>query len=224
MSPFQVRWADVYYYHNPGTLITLRDEQVGSRGCFICAYGLLFQTLVEDKEKQPKTSNIRLPLLAAMSFFALTLLATLGIFTPIKATLTNSTDCAALHFMLARGTTESYPGTPYSLAEIVAGNTSLSSNYENIIYPAVAETSSDSYFVGRAAVGEQITRYVQPCPDSKIILLSYSQGAMIVGDALAGGGGNATLGNATEPVISRSVGQNTKSNANTSNLLLCPVL
>lgn len=79
----------------------------------------------------------------------------------------------------------------------------------------MAETSSDSHFVGRAAVGEEITRYVQSCPDSNIILLSYSQGAMIVGDALAGGGGNATLGNATEPVISRSVGQNSKSNANT---------
>ncbi|KAL4961186.1 alpha/beta-hydrolase [Aspergillus stella-maris] len=142
-----------------------------------------------------------------MRFSTLTLVATLSTLTPVQATLTNSTDCADIHFMLARGTTESYPGTPYSLAELVAANTSLSSNYENIIYPAVDETSSDSYFAGRVAVGKQVTAYVDSCPDSKIIVLSYSQGAMIVGDALAGGGGNVTLGNATEPGISERVGR-----------------
>ena len=107
--------------------------------------------------------------------------------------------------MLARGTTESYPGTTYSMAELVAENTTLSSNYENIIYPAVDESGSDSYFIGRAAVGGQVNAYAKACPRSKIVLISYSQGAMIVGDALAGGGGDSTLGSATEPLISQEV-------------------
>lgn len=122
-----------------------------------------------------------------------------------RATLLNSTDCADIHFMLARGTTEDYPGTTYSMAELVAENTTLSTNYENIIYPAVSETESDSYFIGRAAVGSQVNRYAADCPNSRIVLISYSQGAMIVGDALAGGGGDSTLGNATQPLVSEDV-------------------
>lgn len=112
--------------------------------------------------------------------------------------------------MLARGTTESYLGTPYSLAEIVAEQINVTSNYESIIYPAVSEDTSDSYFVGRAAVGRQVTAYAKGCPESQIILLSYSQGAMIVGDAMAGGGGNATLGGSTPPLLSEEVSKHSK--------------
>ena len=98
--------------------------------------------------------------------------------------------------MLARGTTEFYPGTTYSMAKLIAENLMLTTNYENIIYPTVSETSSNSYFIGRAAVGTQVNSYVASCPDSRIVLLSYSESAMIVGDALAGGGGYLVLGNA----------------------------
>ncbi|CAG7976809.1 unnamed protein product, partial [Penicillium olsonii] len=114
-----------------------------------------------------------------------------------------------VHFVLARGTTESYPGTPYSLASLVAQNTTLRTNYENIIYPAVSEDTSDSYFIGRAAVGAQMTAYARRCPQSQIVVLSYSQGALIVGDALAGGGGNSTLGKATPPLIPQDVAKRT---------------
>ncbi|KAL7651649.1 hypothetical protein ACMYSQ_008987 [Aspergillus niger] len=129
-----------------------------------------------------------------------------------RATLLNSTDCADIHFMLARGTTEDYPGTTYSMAELVAENTTLSTNYENIIYPAVSETESDSYFIGRAGVGSQVNRYAADCPNSRIVLISYSQGAMIVGDALAGGGGDSTLGNATQPLVSEDVSKHIAAN------------
>ncbi|PWY65549.1 alpha/beta-hydrolase [Aspergillus eucalypticola CBS 122712] len=107
--------------------------------------------------------------------------------------------------MFARGTTELYPGTPYTLAEVVAEKINLSSNYESIIYPAVSEDTSDGYFLGRAAVGRQVTAYAEACPGSQVVLLSYSQGAMIVGDAMAGGGSNATLGDPTPPLISEEV-------------------
>ncbi|KAI3006717.1 CAZyme family CE5 [Aspergillus niger] len=129
-----------------------------------------------------------------------------------RATLLNSTDCADIHFMLARGTTEDYPGTTYTMAELVAENTTLSTNYENILYPAVSETESDSYFIGRAAVGSQVNRYAADCPNSRIVLISYSQGAMIVGDALAGGGGDSTLGNATQPLVSEDVSKHIAAN------------
>jgi acetylxylan esterase len=131
--------------------------------------------------------------------------------TGVRATLVNTTDCSDVHFILARGTTESYPGSTYSLAELVYENLTVSANYEDIIYPAVDETTSDSYFVGRAAVGRQVTAYATSCPDSRIVLISYSQGAMIVGDALVGGGGNSILGNTTEPLISESVSKHSTS-------------
>ncbi|PYI01236.1 alpha/beta-hydrolase [Aspergillus sclerotiicarbonarius CBS 121057] len=128
------------------------------------------------------------------------------------AALMNSTECVDVHFVLARGTTESYPGTPFTMAEIVANGTSVTTNYESIIYPATTETESDSYFIGRAAVGSQVNSYAAACPESSIVLISYSQGAMIVGDALAGGGGDATLGNTTEPLISEKVSKHIAAN------------
>ncbi|KAH8590795.1 cutinase [Bisporella sp. PMI_857] len=130
----------------------------------------------------------------------------------VQAAVTSSKACADIHFMLARGTTESYPGTTYSMAELVAENTNLTSNYEDIIYPAVDESGSDSYFIGRTAVGSQVNAYAIACPDAKIVLISYSQGAMIVGDALAGGGGDSTLGNVTQPLISEEVSKHIAAN------------
>ncbi|CAG8043575.1 unnamed protein product [Penicillium salamii] len=148
-----------------------------------------------------------------MRFLTLPALATLIVSVQnASASFVNSTACVDVHFVLARGTTESYPGSTYSLASQVAQNTTLRTNYENIIYPAVSEDSSDSYFIGRAAVGRQVTAYARDCPQSQIVILSYSQGTLIVGDALAGGGGNSTLGKPTQPLISRDVGKQITAN------------
>ncbi|PVH70718.1 carbohydrate esterase family 5 protein [Cadophora sp. DSE1049] len=120
--------------------------------------------------------------------------------------LTNSTECAPVHVMAARGTTESYPGTLTNLAELILAN-STGSNYESIIYPATDETTADSYFVGRQAAADQLTSYVTRCPESKIVLLAYSQGAMITSDAIAGGGGDSAgiLGSITAPLLSVNI-------------------
>ncbi|KAI0151303.1 Alpha/Beta hydrolase protein [Pestalotiopsis sp. NC0098] len=120
--------------------------------------------------------------------------------------VTNTTACAQNHLLLARGSTESYPGVLGDLASAVIDVLS-NTTYENVIYPATDETTTDSYFVGRTAFADQLGQYAEACPDSKIAVLSYSQGAMIVGDALVGGGGQQYLGNATEPLVSESLGQ-----------------
>lgn len=125
----------------------------------------------------------------------------------VSAALENSTECVDVHFIIARGSTESYPGTPYPVFEAVAANMTVTTNYESIIYPATNETSTDSYFVGVAAVGAQVNAYAEACPDAKLVLGSYSQGCLIIGDALAGGGGVEYLGNATAPLISEEVGK-----------------
>lgn len=56
-----------------------------------------------------------------------------------------------------------------------------------------------SVIEGTAAVENQIIAYVKHCPSSKLVLLGYSQGAQIIGDALYGGNGGG-FGPVTPPM------------------------
>ncbi|KAF7935577.1 hypothetical protein EAE99_002557 [Botrytis elliptica] len=116
----------------------------------------------------------------------------------------NSTVCAPVHLIIARGTTESYPGTLESLAGLIT-DANPGTDYESVIYPATDETSTNSYAEGLVAAQDQFTAYAESCEDSKIIFLAYSQGAMVVGDMLAGGGGDEILGagNGSLPINSK---------------------
>lgn len=107
-----------------------------------------------------------------------------------------NTTCDHIHYIIARGTTEGYPGSLGSLVDILLAKFP-DSNYEDIIYPATQETSTDSYWEGLANGTQQIKTYADQCPNSKIVLMGYSQGALVVGDLLAGGGNNSELGNTT---------------------------
>ncbi|KAF0327032.1 acetylxylan esterase precursor [Colletotrichum asianum] len=121
-----------------------------------------------------------------------------------------NTTCADIHYFEARGTTLSYPGSLITIIDPLM-EAFPRSNYADIVYPATDETGSDSYFQGVANGAKQISEYAQSCPEAKIVLLGYSQGAMVLGDILAGGGDNGILGNLTQPSIASStVGQHTK--------------
>ncbi|OAR00870.1 hypothetical protein LLEC1_02739 [Akanthomyces lecanii] len=95
--------------------------------------------------------------------------------------------CDPVHIMIARGSTENTPGQLITLAnDIIAAHPGTT--YENINYPALLDPYyGPSVQQGTAAVKSQLTDYVKRCPDSKIVLLGYSQGAQITGDALCGG-------------------------------------
>lgn len=109
-----------------------------------------------------------------------------------------NTTCDRVHYIIARGTTEGYPGSLGSLVDILLAKFP-NSNYEDIIYPATQETTTDSYWQGLANGTQQIKSYADNCPDSKIVIMGYSQGALVVGDLLAGGGNDSELGNMTTP-------------------------
>ncbi|GAQ45821.1 hypothetical protein AtubIFM57143_006305 [Aspergillus tubingensis] len=113
--------------------------------------------------------------------------------------------CAKVHMMLARGTTESYPGLLGSLTDLVM-DAIPGSDYENIIYPATQEGSTPSYEEGIYNGTAQLKAYVKACPETKVVLFGYSQGAMVVSDMLAGGGDNGTLGNITAPAVDPETG------------------
>ncbi|KAJ5640743.1 hypothetical protein N7528_000368 [Penicillium herquei] len=110
-----------------------------------------------------------------------------------NVTVTNSTACAPVHMILGRGSTESVPGSLESL--------------ESIDYPATDETTSDSYFVGRAAAAKQLIAYREKCPESKIVILGYSEGSLCIDDAITGSSGNEYLGNVSQPLVPIDVAQ-----------------
>lgn len=89
--------------------------------------------------------------------------------------LVNSSACADTHLMLARGTTESYPGTLSTLATLIANGLSTTTTYEDVIYPATDETATDSYFIGRKSFASQLAAYAAACTKARIVVLSYSQ-------------------------------------------------
>ncbi|KAF1952087.1 alpha/beta-hydrolase, partial [Byssothecium circinans] len=108
------------------------------------------------------------------------------------------------HAFIARGSDSGYPSHLGPLAKLVCGNltsTSTDSNnnatcgYENIIYPANSSWSgSESIWCESAAIGAKAGQarmrgYAARCPDAKLILLGFSQGASVGLDMLGGGGG-----------------------------------
>ncbi|KAJ6083891.1 hypothetical protein N7486_010691 [Penicillium sp. IBT 16267x] len=115
--------------------------------------------------------------------------------------LVNSTACSNVHILIASGTTESYPGSLETLVELITAN-NPDTTYENLAYPPTSETTTDSYHVGKKAARKQLTSFVERCghTDSQLVVLAYSQGAMVIADILAGGGGDSTLGNLTAPI------------------------
>ncbi|KAG5952534.1 hypothetical protein E4U53_000609 [Claviceps sorghi] len=89
--------------------------------------------------------------------------------------------------MVARGSLES-PGTGalQPLAQLITQR-HRGATIEAIDYPATLEHYQQSVAAGTQAVTKQLTSYVERCSNSHVIVLGYSQGAHITGDALCGG-------------------------------------
>lgn len=100
-------------------------------------------------------------------------------------------NCSSVHFFLARGTFEPYPGIQ---GELVNATCSQLSNcdYEDIIFPAISNsTNGFCWSTGSGAQNgtKQLIDYANRCPDTKLVISGYSQGAQVVTDILGGGGG-----------------------------------
>lgn len=100
-------------------------------------------------------------------------------------------NCAPIHLLVARGSTEA-PGTGNQLRGLVQRITQANrgADTEAVDWPAdVGQriSYSQSVGLGTTAVKNQLTAYVNRCPNSKVVLIGYSQGAQVIGDALCGG-------------------------------------
>lgn len=97
--------------------------------------------------------------------------------------------CAPVHIIVARASTEpAGEGMIGSLSRSI--KTSIpGATSEAVSYPAALAPYGPSEIKGVAAAKAQLTAYVQKCPQSKMVLMGYSQGADVVGSVVCGGGG-----------------------------------
>ncbi|KAM0277188.1 hypothetical protein ACHAQH_005970 [Verticillium albo-atrum] len=98
-----------------------------------------------------------------------------------------TTSCAeGVHLLVARGSNEDPgPGRLGPLADHIAAAIPNSA-IESIVYPATFDDYGLSVADGAEALTAALDRYTDACPNGKVVLLGYSQGAQVTLDALCG--------------------------------------
>lgn len=110
------------------------------------------------------------------------------------------TACAAVHIITARASTEAPgEGITGALIDQIIDTSNQSITRASVSYPATLNNYASSSAQGVTALKAQLTSQVQSCPNQKIVLAGYSQGAHVILDVLGGGGGGS-LGAATAPI------------------------
>jgi len=111
---------------------------------------------------------------------------------PAFAVASSNSPCATANIIVARASTEAEgDGVIGALAEEIQKGVKATVSQQAVKYPAALTPYEPSVTKGDEAIKKQLEEEVAKCPGQKIVLLGYSQGAQIVGDALGGGGGNA---------------------------------
>ncbi|KAK6000835.1 hypothetical protein QM012_003560 [Aureobasidium pullulans] len=110
-----------------------------------------------------------------------------------------SSECSQVHIFLAKGNNEPYPGRQGELVNAVCDGLP-SCDYENILfYNPVEAPYCQSVDEGVANGIAQLNSYAARCPNTKLVVSGYSQGAQVVGDIIGGGNGTFFQGCTTTP-------------------------
>ncbi len=110
--------------------------------------------------------------------------------------------CSAVHVITARASNETPgEGRTSALVDQIVAQSKEAVTRSAVAYPATLTGYANSSAAGVTALKAQLIAQVQACPNQKIVLAGYSQGAHVVLDVLGGGGGGA-LGALTDPVDS----------------------
>lgn len=122
--------------------------------------------------------------------FPLLSLAAVALAAPLEERQTvSSTNCTTkgVHMIVARASTEE-TGIGSLLTPLVETLEAYlpGSDAVAVDYPASLIEYGDSVNAGVTDMTNLIETYVASCPDSKIVLLGYSQGAQVVGDTVCG--------------------------------------
>ena len=117
----------------------------------------------------------------------------------------SSGGCAQVSIITARASTEAAgEGVTGALVTQVVNSSAQTVSRASVSYPATLNNYASSSLQGINALKTQLTNLVNSCPNTKVVLMGYSQGAHVVLDVLGGGQGGS-LGTATAP-ISTSIG------------------
>ncbi|KAH7303415.1 Alpha/Beta hydrolase protein, partial [Stachybotrys elegans] len=130
-------------------------------------------------------------------------------------TVRDTADCDAIHLFLARGNNEPYPGRQRAMVESICDGVS-NCGYEDLIYSGLyTDLYCQTAYDGVHAAYAQVSDYACQCPDAKLILLGYSQGAQIMTDFLGGGGGTLFNGcvQPPTPALDRTTSPGNRVNA-----------
>ena len=131
-------------------------------------------------------------------------LAMTAVATPAAAVPSNG-GCAAVSIITARASTEAAgEGITGNLVTAIVNASAQTVSRASVSYPATLNNYANSSLQGINALKTQLTNLVNSCPNTKVVLMGYSQGAHVVLDVLGGGQGGS-LGTATAP-ISTSIG------------------
>lgn len=114
---------------------------------------------------------------------------------------TGSSSCSSLHIFLIRGYDETYEYEyQLKLVDVICAGQDATTgcDYEDVVYDttiSLTPTDCSGIELGRAAGVSQITAYNERCPDTKLVVSGFSEGAVVMGDILGGGTcGSGTAG------------------------------
>ena len=115
-------------------------------------------------------------------------LFTLSIARPLDSIIPRQTTCATgVHIIAARGSEEDPgEGKCQSVSDLIKAAVPGSDDVA-VDFPATLLTYESSESSGVANMAGQIQNYTAACPNTKIMLVGFSQGGHIVGDVLGGG-------------------------------------
>jgi acetylxylan esterase len=118
-------------------------------------------------------------ILLALSAFLVSAMAS-----PIPVAAPN-TGCAAVHIITARASTER-PGEGIigTVVSDVVSRSQQTVSREAVVYPATLAPYQSSQQAGVTAMKALLAQKTAACPNTKIVLMGYSQGAHVSGDVL----------------------------------------
>ncbi|KAF4436082.1 hypothetical protein F53441_13330 [Fusarium austroafricanum] len=98
----------------------------------------------------------------------------------------NSSCASGAHILVVRGSLEPQgPGMIGAVAQQIRHKIP-NSDALSLIYPAIYNPYAPSQIEGVERLSWGLARYVEDCPETKIILLGFSQGAHVIVDVLCG--------------------------------------
>jgi predicted alpha/beta-fold hydrolase len=106
-----------------------------------------------------------------------------------------SSGCSAIHIITARASTEA-PGEGMigSIVSAVVQGSSQTISRESVNYPATLTNYDSSESRGVTDMRNKLAAQARSCPDTKIVLMGYSQGAQVAGDTMVADGAGVSQG------------------------------